>query len=59
MDNTFLLILIPLILGAKYRIADYSWSISFMMSKPERQSKLVEVQQKIMVDSLKHLFEAT
>lgn len=51
MDNTFLLILIPLILGAKYRIADYSWSISFMMSKPERQSKLVEVQKKIMVDS--------
>ena len=54
MNNTFLLILITLILGAKYRMADYSWSIPFMMSKPERQSKLVEVQEKIMVSRLRN-----
>ena len=44
-------------------MADYSWCISFMMSKPERQSKLVEVQEQIMVSRLKyqfkHLLEAT
>ena len=62
MNNTFLLIRISLIIGAKYRMADYSWSNSFMMSNSERQSKLVEVQEKTMVSrlrSLKHLLEAT
>ena len=53
MNNTFLLILIPLILGAKYKMADYC-SISFMMSKPEKQSKLVEVQENFMVSRLRN-----
>ena len=55
MNNTFLLIRISLIIGAKYRMTDYSWSISFMMSKPDGQSELVEVQEKIMVSRLRNL----